>query len=330
MRLQKFISFLTIILSGCIITGLLSSCIHTYPDPESSVDPTEISLNLELKFNDEWGQLSVDSRSSVPERRLLIEIRGSGTPTEKINRVISEDEIINGIYKLELTSKFKAQKYKLAIWMDYIHPDTSEPLGYDISDTDLITELHKRGEETDERICLTAIEEIDLSPLEGKWEAEETIALTLSSPMTRFRLVAADYAEFLLQTEEARRRGEKYYVTVRYDDEIPGGFSLSDGLAMMPVEGGEFSTPLPILTIPGIEMCVASDWLFAPPSPYIHTVTLTVFNSAKAMVSQTPAISVPTERGKITTVAGKLLTNFISGGIQIDNIWAGEIIIEID
>lgn len=329
-----------IIISTVFIT---TGCIHTYPTPENSVDPTVIKADLVFEFEEEWKNIEItaitdkdkarsdtQTRGENWPRRLWIKIRGQAGIHETLSLVIEPNEITDGMYTFTLPFKLKADLYHIEAWCDYLHPETLQPLGYDITNTDLIREVKKRGTETDERMCLSAIETIDFRPLAGKWDQTERIPIQLSTPMTRFRLIADDYSDFLVQTEEARRRGEKYYVILKYESDIPGGFSLSDGEAMDPVDGGEFSASLPIVTLPGITMPIASDWLFNPPQRHIHTVTINVLNSAKAIVSQAKGIQFPTERGKLTTVTGSFLTNFITGGIQIDNLWAGEIIIQIE
>lgn len=321
-----------VMVMACILV-LPCSCIHTYPKPDRLTDPTEISVALMLNFSDEWGDLHgalrANERADGWLQRIYISLRDKNGSATGFTTTVSSEEIADGQYRLELPSRLKASKYFIAVWADYINPVTLQPIAYDISTPSLIRELIPRGEETDARRCLTALGEFDLTHLSGKWDASEEVNLTLSSPMARIRLVADDYSDFLSQTAEARLRGEHYYVSVAYDSEIAGGFSLPDGIAMDPVGGCGFTADLPVISMPGIEMCIASDWLFNPSGRYVYTLTVSVFNSAKAMVSQTAGIPIEAERGKITTVSGKLLTNFISGGITIDNLWEGEIVIEI-
>lgn len=329
---------LSIICVTLLTAILLTGCIHTYPTPEESIDPTEVNVELTVEFAEEWSDIHTsltedDSDATRAEnwpRRLYIEITGSNGTKEKVTRVVEPQEIAEGFYTFTLPFKLKAEDYTISAWSDYLEPETLKPLGYDILRPEVIRALLSHGEESQKRLCLTATDRLDLRHLAGKWETTEHTNLTLSPPVSRFRLVATDYEDFMAQTEQARRQGEKYYVTLTYDSDIPTAFSMSDNTAMDPTSGIEFTSPILLITIPGIEMSIASDWLFSPPGQCTHTVSISIFNSAKAVVSQTVGIRIPTERGKITTVSGKFLTNFITGGIQIDNIWAGEIIIELD
>ena len=278
-----------------------------------------------------WENLKDEAtRASEIPMRLFITLQGNNGTNQKLTKVIYPADITDDTYRLTLPSKLKAASYSIAIWADCLLPESLDPAGYDISDPWLIKELRPRGEESDYRACLTGLRDFTLRNQQGEWDTSEEVEISLSSPMGRIRLVADDYQEFLDQTEEARSKGETYRVAVSYESDIPGGFSLPDGQAMDPVSGSGFTTPLPIIVVPGIEMCIASDWLFNPPGRHTHTVTVSVYNSALVMVSQTSGIPVPVERGKITTVTGQILTNFITGGITLDNIWAGEITIEVD
>ncbi len=325
----------------CLIsftTLLFTGCIHTYPTPEESINPTEIGVEMTVEFAEDWSNIltslsensSDDTRAESWPRRLYLELTGGNGKKEKLTRVIEPQEITDGSYTFTLPFKLKAEEYTISLWSDYLDPETLQPLGYDISRPELIKELVAHGEETQKRLCLTATDKLNLKHLAGKWDVTENVTFTLNPPVARFRLVATDYEDFMEYTEQSRRQGEKYYVTLSYDSDIPGAFSMSDGIAMEPTKGIEFTTPILSLNIPGIEMSIASDWLFNPPGRHSHTVSIVIFNSAKAIVSQTEGINIPMERGKITTVSGRFLTNFITGGIQIDNIWAGEIIIEIE
>lgn len=320
-------------LSIALMLVLTCGCIHTYPKPDNLTDPTEISVALLLDFSDDWEKVSAavsdKGRASNLLQRIYVSLKDKNGSATAFTTTVVPEEISDGRCRIALPAKLKADKYTIAIWMDYLNPQTMSPLAYDISNPSLIREILPRGEETDARICFTATDEFDLTHLSGKWDASEEVSLSLSSPMARIRLVATDYDEFLSHTADARSHGEHYYVSISYDSEIAGGYSLTEGSAMDPVAGCGFTIDLPIITMPGIEMCIASDWLFNPPGRYPYSLTVSVFNSAKALVSRTSGINFEAERGKITTLTGKLLTNFISGGITVDNIWEGEIIIEI-
>lgn len=318
---------------------IAGGCIHTYPEAASPSDPTEISVDLLLEFSDEWGALKEsagsDNNSSGANRseewvkRLYISLRNKNGAVSAFTTTVTPDKISDGVCRVSIPSPLKAEAYSVAVWADYLHPSSLEPLAYDISNPALIRELLPRGEETDARNCFIAFKEFDLTPFSGKWNVSQEVSVTLSSPMTRIRLVATDYADFLSHTADARLHNEHYYVAVNYDSDIPGAFSLTEGKAMDPKAGSRFSAELPEIIMPGVEMCIGSDWLFSSPGRHEYTLSVSVFNSAQVIVSQTSGIKATAERGKITTVAGKLLTNFISGGITVDNIWDGVIEIEI-
>lgn len=326
----------------------MTACIHTYPTPEGGEDPTEITLELYLKFNFNWvnfdetidsdpvlrsredGLFGRQSRAESWPLRVIAIITDTYGKSRYRNLIFEPDELTDEGITISLADDLKANVYHVAVWADYVNKITHNPLGYDAEHLPYVTELIEHGKETASRLCLYGSEDIDLTSLAGSWNETREIEITLSPPVARFNLIADDYDEFLEYTEEARRHDEQYYVTVTYNSEIPLSFNLIEGVPMRPEEKCGFTVPLHIITVPGIQMSVASDWLFNPSYRIYHTLSLTVYNSAKVPVAHTGNITFPTEQGQVTTVRGKLLTNFITGGIRIDNIWEDEIIIELN
>ena len=131
---------LSIICVTLLTAMLLTGCIHTYPTPEESIDPTEINVELTVEFAEEWSDihtsLSEDAsdatRAESWPRRLYIEITGSNGAKEKVTRVIEPQEIAEGFYTFTLPFKLKAEDYTISAWSDYLEPETLQPLGYDI------------------------------------------------------------------------------------------------------------------------------------------------------------------------------------------------------
>lgn len=103
------------------------------------------------------------------------------------------------------------------------------------------------------------------------------------------------------------------------------------GNPMQPTDNISFSKDLDIITVPGIEMVIASDWIFTPENPVSHSLTVTLTDSSGNPVVITKIDSFPLEQGKITTISGNFLTRKSgSGGISINDKWEGEIDIIID
>lgn len=326
----------------------MMSCIHTYPSPEGGEDPTEIAVELSVRLEADWENFGVtvadedifrskdnnpSTRSAMQESwsvRIITVITDKNGRTSTRTRFFEHEEISEDRIVIPLANDLHANIYHIAVWADYLDKVTHEPLGYDTGRFPLANEIVRRGTESERRMCLYGSAEVDLSKYKGSWNVVHRSEITLSPPVTRFRLIAEDYEEFLDFTEEARNHNESYFITVTYESEVPLSFNITEGYPMDPEEGCGFTLPFPIINIPGLEMAIASDWLFCPSYPVRHTVSLTVYNSAKVAVAHVADIRFPVEAGKLTTVRGKFLTNFITGGIHIDNIWGGEIIIELE
>lgn len=318
------------ILAAVALVMTCSGCIHTYPDIRTEPeDPTMADIIVEVSLSDipEWGNMSVTRTSYAPSRRIIIEILNDGNSVAREERTISSEEAKDSpIQTFPFT--LKPDRYSLAVWTDLVNPSTGKPYGYRTSPLYDIRMLHAHGEHQPECEAAATLQDMDLSD----WKRDDNprkVEADLFIPTGRFRLVADDYELFLQQNSEAIRKGEKYIIEVNYESTIPEAYSLLEDTPMRPTERVSFSHPLDIITIPGIEMEIAADWLFTTSSPLSHTVSVTLLNSARDVVSKTEKISFPLERGKITTIHGDFLTRYLSGGVSIDTEWDGETDIEI-
>ena len=253
---------------------------------------------------------------------------------------VYQEEIKASTFTLTLPGLFHADKYRLDIWMDYLNPTTEEPMGFDISQLSLIKPLMKQGEESDYRQATVYHVEIDLSNLAPTEVSRPTdssdpyrTATTYVSPRTamgRFKLVATDYTEFLQYTEEARRRGERYYVTVDYLSPLPGAFDLYTDAAVMPLDNLSYTSELTIIDMQGMNMPITSDWVFTDADSDLElTLRVSLYNSAQMLMARTDNVTFSVARGKITTVSGAFLTKLITGGLQIDTRWDDEEFIDL-
>lgn len=324
---------ISILITACL---LLSGCIHTYPEPGRQEDPTLASVTIKIKPAYSWGNIFIThsdenqppSKSPRdPSKRIILEVVREGSVMAHLEKVIAPDDEEYESGEASFNLKIPPDDYKLAVWCDLLEPGSSKPFGYDASKLSDIRMLLKHGDSGDGHECLSYLGDLRLKAT----TIDETIEIPINPtpPVGRFRIVADDYSDFLKQNEEAISMGATYYVEATYQSAIPGAFSVIEDSPMRPTDNVTFSRPLEIITIPGIEMGIASDWLFVSEGSDTHTVSLTLFNSAKAVVSKTVKITFQLERGKVTTIHGNFLSNYISGDFVIDNIWEGEEDIEL-
>jgi len=314
---------------------LLSGCIHTYPEGERGQEPgqTSVEVILQLSMPGDWQKSetrihSVRSQGKYP-KRVILEILRDGLPEIRKETTINAEDIDGSSFNATFTLKLERKKYRMLVWCDNMSPPSGEPTTYDATD---FGDIHSIGPEPDATSafdCQCYSGNLDLTDKDMN-EQRLIIPVDMSRPDGRFRIVADDYDLFLKTFEDAISRGETFFFEMKYECSIPGAFNLYNDTPSQPLDNAITSSDLDIITIPGIEMEIASGRMFLPPDGMDITLSITLYNSAKAIISRTTGITFPMHRATVTTVRGNFLTDFISGGISIDTAWDGEIIIDFD
>lgn len=313
-----------------LFPAFFSGCIHTYPDAEAE-DPTLASVSLRLTFPDDWESITTTPPAGTrltpdPYLRLITAISTSGhivnTRTDYFKRSQMKEGIETDLPPLQKRS------YDIRVWCDFSEKDSETGLCFDASDLSEIRYLVKSGERRAYDDCFTGNTFINL--VNNSFNDEEAIEIKLQRPMARYRLVARDYSKFIELHEKEIKRGESYTVKINYHNNPHIAFNLAEDSPTEGVYGSGFSVPLEIITTEGVQVELASDIMFLPPGSTYTTIDMTILNSSLLPVAAISDISIPLERGKETTLSGKLLTNLLSTGIDIDNEWGEEIEINIE
>lgn len=321
---------------------LLQGCIHSYPEG-SGVDPEAITLRLRIDTGMVWedmahsvtdidrGKDAPDTKSArTPHLRITTRIGEEHGSVAVSTTVFSPDEIPEGYLTFTVPEHFSQKNYSVALWADFVDPDTHSPMGYDLEDLTQIRPLFSRGTESESYDARYITTRINLSHITPSAHNDTTVTLPLQSPSARFELIPEDYKDFLDHFAESLSRGEKYTVAVEYISDIPERFNL---LAEAPVSKSgsvAFSTPLDIITIPGYTPVIASDRIFIDSGGEDITLRVLLLDSSKKLITSISDITIPLRRGKTTKVSGRLLLSTLSSGLSIDNNWNGEITVSID
>ena len=104
-----------------------------------------------------------------------------------------------------------------------------------------------------------------------------------------------------------------------------------DAFNMLPIRNEEERSETIKLNLPfGIydELVLADGYLFTLDEENV-TMRLTVHNSARMIVVRTPLFRFSLKRGTITYVRGEFLSDTFNNNLTVDNVWAGEIIIDV-
>lgn len=313
-----------------LLSTLWQGCIHTYPD-ENAEDPTEVELAVDLTLNLKWDQLLSyypQTKSTDMSHRFIIEIHSNNMSEFRHEHIVSQEDFDEGFIRIPLPVTLKPKVYTMAVWCDVADPETSEPLAFDASVLSAVTPLFPHEKLSLLEGCGTVTSSIDLSTYSNHLSTRLIIPLELTPPAARFQFTTTDVEKFLQYADAAIQKGERYSVTLSYENSVPSSFNVFTGEPTGYDNSVELSYPLPALFSKQITIC--SDWIFTTEDKDEITVTLTLFNSARMIVSRIRGITFPIERGKATTVKGDFLTNFYSNSITVDNLWDDEIIINLD
>lgn len=125
-------------------------CIHTYPHGEG-IDPSVTKLRLSLILDEEWQNISSafvseTSRAvGMPDRRFLIQLLRDGVVAEERQFTIPYDEVKDNRLDLPNIFTLDSRSCTIAVWSDFINPDTGEALAYDISSPSQIVTTAPHG-----------------------------------------------------------------------------------------------------------------------------------------------------------------------------------------
>lgn len=324
---------------------LWQGCIHTYPDGDGE-DPSEMTIDFQIRLESAGGErlqyysfgsgdcyrtfadadvipeARVDTRSSEGDGyAVVIEIADESNKVTHLSRTFSP-EFGNGA-TLTVPYKFKARRYRVALWCEKISDGGTLFLSEDLES---VTPAFSRGDTKSAIVCHANSFELNLTRYSDGGTRRMTVPVDMRIPMSRIQFVATDVEEFVAAQAQALAKGEKFTVTLSYSGSMAASFDVYSGEPADYRSGVSFSKDMPLLFSKYAIIC--SDMIWISKDEDIVEVTLTVFNSARIPVSKV-GIPVQVARGCTTTVRGDLLTKYTSHTITVDNIWGDDIIIEL-
>ncbi len=310
---------------------LLSGCIHTYPDGDG-VDPTLVQIGLEVSIDLSWQPQEVSltkAESSTYDGgyRLIVEFTRNGNTHGRCEHYLTAEEYREGNIRLIMPFDFNAVNYKVSAWLDCA--DTAETPGtyYNTGNINEITRVDNHIIWSGEMVCGFAQADINLQEYKDQWNAKVVIPLTLTSPIGRFEFCATDFSEFYAHVQDAIGKGETYSICLSFECRIAYIFNVGRSEPSNYHQSPEYYFQFP--EQPPSDGKIISGSVFVGESAQTVATRVLVFNSARMIVSRSQPIEFPIERGKLTTITGEMLTDYYTGSFNINNIWDGEIIIEL-
>lgn len=312
---------------------VMVSCIHTFPSTDS-VDPTLLEVGVDLSLDIDWTVIDyplskADDSKPINDYRLIIELSRNGSYVGRYEYFMTQKEYERGNIQLKIPFEFRAVGYKASIWLDCVDALTHNSLHYDAKYLSYINRMDHHISWDDEKACVFGTTDINLQAYRDKWGSKVLMPIHLKSPMGRFRIIATDMPMFSEYVAESIAKGETYSVCVSFEDNVAQAFNANDGVPVDYLDNPEYYFPLSKSALIADSPEVVSGMLFAGERGSMVSAKVVIYNSARVIVSKSPTITFPVERGKITVVTGDVLTEYYTNTINVNNIWDGEIVIEI-
>lgn len=330
------------IISGLclILTGFLfQSCIHEYPHvikgpiPDKGENPTTVYASVDISFDLSWEEIlhylevetkSTRARTERPHRFIIEILKNAEIEYHSVINLTPEEFGI-GRFNHTISMPLETTSHEIAVWYDF--QDEEGNYHFDADELNRVCLTDFSTTNVDTKQCAYASDILDLSLYSDTKEAGIVKELQLQHAGARFRIVATDIQQFILNQKEALNQGDKFTVFLTFSGGIHEAFNLYSGEV---ISGGnqEMSGWMRLPFDDYEELTIAEGFVFCPGENDL-TATLSVKNSSLVTILQTEPFSFPIKQGYVTTIYGAFLSNPIDGIFSINNIWEGEIIIEI-
>ena len=325
------LKWLQIFLLSLIAFGL-GSCIHEYPE-EVGVDPSLVEGAIELSVSLNWNQRAEEAQFATRQtesfHRIITVVSRNGTVVGRDEISISDKEYSAGTITRKLPFKLHALEYDIAVWEE---PVSSSMTADGIFNTTDLADIRLNSFCVPwdfDNICGYASARIDLRPYRGEWDTKVIKQLVLNHAGGCFELIATDVTAFLESCNEALLKGETYTLSIEFGSETADGIDAFSGFAL------RHNQSLAQVTIPLLlpfgnydTLSIAKGFLFCSEEENV-TMSLSVHNSARLPIVKTPPFRFSMKRGYITRVWGDFLSETFDNIFTVDNIWEGEIIIDL-
>lgn len=325
---MKTIQQITKSIYAAVIIMMISSCIHTYPHGDG-VDPTLVRIGVEVNIDVSWETQDIpvtksETEISDIEYRLIIEFSRNGKNVGRCEHYLTPQQYALGNVKLIMPFDFHAVTYDVIAWLDCVEPGGDQNPYYDTTSLTNVFRTDNHISWKEDKICVCGKTSVNLQEYKDKWGIKVTVPIKLTTPLGRLQIIASDIDEFSEYTAPYLEQGEQYSVCLSFENRLGKGYNIWDNIVTNHVDNPEFYFPLPLNDNTIIEAA-----FFPGENELLLNAKILIYNSARIIISKSPSIQFPIERGKITIINGKLLTDYYTNNINVNNIWDGEIIIEL-
>ena len=318
-----------------LVMSVATSCtLHEEPHRTSSgelgVDPTEVSLNVDIALNVELPG-SGEKIFQIPDtlmHRFIVE--AYNRDREVVDREVFYDADLRATsFSISANMRLHAQAYRIVVWSDYVRvSDPESQLFYNAASlTPVLNNGGYRGN-TDAKDAFSGYSDIDLRKYAGEWNPKVETDVRLRRPMGRYQLVSTDVESFRRRLAEGSVAGESFTARVKYSGYLAVGYNCYDALRKHMLNYMSFNTPLK-LNDDATEISIGFDYIFISPDDKLEVpVEVEVVNEKNETVSRS-MLTLPLQQDRNVIVKGRFLTSTAEGGVDVDPGYDGYFTVDI-
>ena len=338
---------------------LATSCVHEWPEP------ADTSVILHLHINKEMPQgpvhntdtrsadaAAIDANSQYDLRYVIqaykIGANGSVEDTASAKFVLSNDDINELDFTASLT--IMEGEYRFMVWCDYVLQGTVEDHYYNPDNFKHI-KLYGRDEgvahigNDDFRDAFMGSTDVEVIRFGGS-RPPVSATINLSRPMSKIVFITNDLEDWKTKVItnhyqaalQSAKPGEpvevmkdvdlsQYTIKLHYPMYMPNAFNMIADRTTWSDVNVTFESQ--IIQLSDTEASLGFDYVFANAQDANAVMAVSLYDKNGNQLSRTRDITIPLERGKVTTVIGSFLLEESDGGVSINPDFNGEFNIEI-
>lgn len=321
-----FLLFIALLANGCS----LHEEPELTPDGELGVDPTAVTLNLNLTMNLSLAERTPVTISRAAEtkylRRFIVE---AYLDRQMAARQTVYEEDFN-LANLSVSMKLHARNYRILVWADYVNAETPDKgLVYDAENLAFILPAGNYVGNSRYKDVFAASTMVDLTRYRDNWGAASELNVELYRPVARYELVTKDVETFLHKLTTGGLSGESFTARVKYSDYLPTGYNLWDDVPKNSLMYMTYNVSFQRPADGTKELRLAFDYVMVGDGEATSIpVELEIVNEKNEVLARS-ILNIPCERGKNTVVRGNFLTSDVNGGIGINPDYDGDVEVDL-
>ena len=331
MRVREFIAMM-------LAAVLLGACaVHEWPHEEEQPELPKYSITLNLSYDTELPIHQIveyETRANDDH-----DVRYTLEVYKIINEYLSKKELVlrEVFYNEDVCNldnkrivELTEGKYAFHLWTDYIEAGSTKDRYYNADNFSAIV-ITKHEGNNDYRDAF-------VGHLTAEVTAETTDLTILNNrPLAKFKFISTDLDEFIEEALELKKKNgyvadddddttrgidvSEYKIIIQYSQNMPSEY---DHFLDIPVDitpNVRFESKINVISETEAEL--GFDYVFTNNSDFPTPITLAVYDKEGNNVAAVNDIAVPLQRGKLTIVRGRFLSQEASGGIGIDPSFEG-------